>query len=99
MRASEALQQHKDEVSALFKAAEQEGIVNVRLIGSVSRGEDTDESDVDFLVSTPIKGKMIKVLGLGVKLERILGRKVDILIEECLPVYLRYLIKRAVKYE
>lgn len=84
---------------ALFKAAEKDGIVNVRLIGSVSRGEDTEKSDVDFLVSTPVRGKMLKVLALGGRLEKIPGRKVDILIEECLPVYLGYLISRAVKLE
>ncbi|MBQ9274708.1 MAG: nucleotidyltransferase domain-containing protein [Succinivibrio sp.] len=99
MRASEALRQHRDEVKALFKEAEKDGIFNVRLVGSVSKGKDTEKSDVDFLVSTPVQGKLLKVLYLGTRLEEILNKKVDILIEESLPIYLYYMVEESVKYE
>src|SRR5437763_2637056 len=45
----------RDEVARLrgpiLKAAAEHGAGDVRLFGSVARGEDTPESDIDFLVS------------------------------------------------
>ncbi|WP_277207892.1 nucleotidyltransferase domain-containing protein [Isoptericola croceus] len=53
---------------------------DVRVFGSVSRGEDTDASDIDFLVRMPGAG-MLAVSSLAEELERVLGRPVDVLPE------------------
>jgi predicted nucleotidyltransferase len=53
---------------------------NVRLAalyGSVARGEDTDASDVDLLVSLA-EDRPDAAVKLAVRLERALGRKVDV---------------------
>lgn len=47
---SEALEAHIDEVRAL---ATEHGLRNVRVFGSVARGEDSWESDIDLLVDPP----------------------------------------------
>ena len=51
---------------------------NVRLFGSVMRGAETPESDVDFLVDFDEKAHPLDILGLGCDLEEELGVKVDV---------------------
>lgn len=52
-------------------------IRQLAIFGSVSRGDDTPESDVDILVefSRPVGMEFIR---LAYELEKILGRKVDL---------------------
>jgi len=47
MSAGQRIREHRDEI---LRAAALHGAGNVRFFGSVLRGEDTPESDVDFLV-------------------------------------------------
>jgi len=68
-----------DKRDEILRLAAKHGAYNVRVFGSVARGEATDESDVDFLVDwdlsriSPWGGT-----GLIVELEALLGRKIDI---------------------
>ena len=48
MGAGQRIREHRDEI---LRLASIHGAGNVLLFGSVARGEDTPESDVDFLVS------------------------------------------------
>ncbi len=54
--------------------------VNPRVFGSVARGEDNDESDLDVLVD-PIDGKtsLVTLIRLKRAIESALGVKADIL--------------------
>ena len=47
MRPSEALAKHRDEVLAIISRYP---VRNPRVFGSVARGDDTEDSDVDILV-------------------------------------------------
>jgi uncharacterized protein len=47
MKPSEALPQHRERIRRLVSEA---GMTNPRVFGSVLRGEDTEESDLDILV-------------------------------------------------
>ena len=47
MRPSEALAKHRDEVLAILARYP---VSNPRIFGSVARGEDTEDSDLDLLV-------------------------------------------------
>lgn len=63
---------------AIVAAAERHGMSNVRVFGSVARGEDGPESDVDLLVDL---GPEVGLFDLGraeVELEGILDREVDV---------------------
>jgi uncharacterized protein len=62
----------------LVAAAAAHGVKNLRIFGSVARGQDRPDSDVDLLVDLP---PGLGLLGLGrvqAELEAILGTQVDL---------------------
>lgn len=63
------------------------GVTSAALFGSFVRSEDSIESDVDFLVEYQDGVSLFDVAALKRDLEKILGRKVDL-------VSLKYLNKR-----
>jgi uncharacterized protein len=69
------LRRLRDEV---VTTAARRGATNVRVFGSVARGEDTDDSDIDILVDLDAGVGLIGLIGLGRELEEILGRRVDV---------------------
>ncbi len=68
-----------DQRSQILAIAEKHGAYNVRVFGSVARGEATEDSDIDFLVDYNLS-KITPWFpgGLLIDLERLLNRKVDI---------------------
>jgi len=88
------LRARRDEILAL---AEKHGASNVRVFGSVARGEATPESDVDLLVEQDWSrltgwGGM----GLIVELEDLLNCKVDVATVEELKPRIRQRVLREV---
>ena len=69
------LRQHR---RALVNAVAEAGASNLRVFGSVARGEDGPDSDVDLLVDLPEDTSLFTVLALEGTLERILKVKVDL---------------------
>lgn len=67
--------QHREEIE---KIASQHGIQSIRLFGSVARGNADDQSDVDLLVTTVEGTSLLSLGGFQVEVERLLGRKVDV---------------------
>jgi predicted nucleotidyltransferase len=57
--------------------AEQYGITRIGIFGSVARGEQTEDSDVDICIEAPPMGLM-SLSGLCLKLEELLGAPVDV---------------------
>ncbi|MFD6138698.1 helix-turn-helix domain-containing protein [Promicromonospora sp. NPDC060271] len=53
-------------------------VTNPRVFGSVARGEDTEESDVDLLVTTPADFDIFDKVMLTEALEEVLGVHVDV---------------------
>jgi len=62
----------------IVRIAAEHGATQVRLIGSVARGEARPDSDVDLLVKWSPGTSLLDHAGLMLELERLLGRKVDI---------------------
>jgi hypothetical protein len=77
MNSLESLRARRDDI---LRIAIRHGAHNVRVFGSVARGEATEDSDVDFLVSTA---------GLVVDLEDLLGCRVQVVTEDGLYWLLR----------
>ncbi|QAY71758.1 hypothetical protein ET471_05910 [Xylanimonas protaetiae] len=68
----------RDKRDEIVQAAMHHGARNVRLFGSVARGDDGPGSDVDLLVDLNPGVGLFALGALEVELERILGRKVDV---------------------
>ena len=70
--------------------AEQFGASRLRVFGSVARGEETAQSDVDFLVEFPQGYDLItQRMPLTQKLADILNRKVELIPEHELNAHIR----------
>lgn len=66
---------------------------NIRVFGSVARGEATDNSDVDFLVSFLPNASLFDQAGMIEELSLLLQRKVDVVSERAVSPYLEHIIK------
>ncbi len=86
MEIEELLKEKREEI---LKLAAKHGARNVRVFGSVARGEATRASDIDFLVQTGPETSSWFPVGLIDDLETLLGRKVDVLTEDALHWYIR----------
>lgn len=69
------LARHRDEIIALART---HNVTNVRVFGSVLRGEDDPTSDIDLLVDLAPGADLFDLAALDVELERLLGHPVDI---------------------
>ncbi|MGH2517334.1 MAG: nucleotidyltransferase family protein [Ktedonobacterales bacterium] len=54
------------------------GVQHASLFGSYARGEQHLDSDVDLLVELPVGASLFDVSRLGLALEELLGRPVDL---------------------
>jgi predicted nucleotidyltransferase len=78
-----------DQRDVILRIAERHGARNVRVFGSVARGDAGPESDVDLLVDAgPVTSPWFPG-GLVVDLEALLGRRVDVVTERALVPGLR----------
>ncbi|HEU0079044.1 MAG TPA: nucleotidyltransferase family protein [Longimicrobiaceae bacterium] len=85
--------QKRDEI---LRIAERHGAYNVRLFGSVARGEAGPDSDVDFLIDAGERVSSWFPGGLVLDLEELLGRRVDVVEEVALrPELRRYVLPEA----
>lgn len=62
----------------IIDAAVRHGAHNVRIFGSVARGENSSSSDIDFLVEMDEKSSLFDQAELLYDLEQIFGCKVDV---------------------
>jgi len=74
---------------ALKQLALRHGAYNVRLFGSVARGESRLSSDVDLLVEMHPNRTLFDLVGFWQDAEDLLGCKVDVVSERGLSPYLR----------
>ncbi|GII05263.1 nucleotidyltransferase family protein [Planobispora takensis] len=74
----------------LVELCEKYGIAELAVFGSVARGEDRDDSDIDFLyVLKPDSDIGIEFFAFQEELENLLGRKVDVVSKEGLHWVIR----------
>lgn len=92
MKPSDALNINRDKIKEVLK--EFPTISNVRVIGSVARGEDTDESDIDFIFDHTPETSLFVIGRLQQKLELILKVPVHITSSYGLKQYFKNIIKK-----
>lgn len=94
MGIDELLQAKREEI---LRIAAKHGARNVRIFGSVARGEAGPDSDVDFLIDAGPERTPFFPGGLVADLEDLLGCKVDIVEPEGLHWYIRdHVLKEAI---
>jgi uncharacterized protein len=69
--------------------ASKHGARNLRVFGSMARGDDGDDSDLDLLIESGPQATPFFPGGLIADLQDLLGRKVDVLTERSLPRTIR----------
>ncbi len=82
----ERIQENRAEI---LRLAAERGAYNVRIFGSVVRGEAGPESDVDFLVNMEPDRSLFDLGGLLMDLRDLLGCEVDVVTEAGLHWLLR----------
>lgn len=73
----------------ILAAAARHGAGNVRVFGSVARGEADAASDIDFLVDFEPGRSLLDLAALLVDLEDLLGHPVDVVTEPGLKARIR----------
>jgi predicted nucleotidyltransferase len=86
MGIAEIIEKQKEQILAI---AAKYGAFNVRVFGSVARGEATGDSDVDFLVDMEEGRSLFDLGGLLYDLQELLHRKVDVVTEAGLHWYIK----------
>lgn len=86
MTVYERLKTKREEI---LGTAAKHGAYNVRIFGSVVRGEADSESDVDFLVDLEAGRSLLDLGGLLMELQELLGCEVDVVTEKGLRQRIR----------
>jgi len=79
---------------AILALAERYGVYDVRVFGSVARGDADEESDVDLLVKVRPGRSLLDLGGFLMDVQDLLGCKVDVLTDEGLKPRLRERVLR-----
>ena len=94
MTVEELLRQKRDDVRRI---AEKHGASNVRVFGSVARGEARADSDLDLLIDAGPATSSWFPAGLILDLEELLGCRVQVVTEKGLNPYIReHVLREAV---
>ena len=91
------IKKHRKEIVGI---ARRNGFTNVRVFGSMARGDATEKSDVDPLVTLGAKGTGWGIGGLEIEVRELLGRKVDVVTDDAIYHMMRdRIVKEAVSLE
>lgn len=87
----------RQERESILEIASRYHARNVRLFGSVARGDEQSDSDIDFLVDFQPGSTLLDQVGLIDALSSKLGRKVDVVSARALNRHMsREILKEAV---
>ncbi|MBK9214174.1 MAG: nucleotidyltransferase family protein [Chloracidobacterium sp.] len=78
----------------IAQIARRHGATNIRVFGSVVRGEADGNSDFDFLVDLERGRSLLDLGGLLMDLQQLLGRPVDVVTEKSLRPRIRERVLR-----
>lgn len=90
----EQVYEKRDEI---LQIAAKHGAHNIRIFGSIARGDARPESDIDLLVEVGPETSSWFPAGLILDLEELLGRPVEVVTERGLSPYLREHVLREAK--
>jgi hypothetical protein len=79
----------KEKRKDILSIAARYGARNVRVFGSLARGEADEQSDIDFLVEMEPGRSLLDLGGLQAELEALFGCPVDVVTEKGLKARIR----------
>ena len=79
----------KDKREEILRIAAVHGAHNVRVFGSLARGEAGPESDLDILVKLDPSRSLLDIIAIKQDLEDLLGCEVDVVTEAAISPYIR----------
>ena len=85
-KASEIYNQNKSQIRDI---ASRYPVANIRIFGSIVRGDDRESSDIDLLVDALPEATLFDLGGLQDELQELLGVNVDLLTPGDLPLRFR----------
>lgn len=85
------IEEIKKKVVPIFQ---QFGVEYAELFGSVARGEDRNDSDIDMLVSIKKPIGVYKFVGLKQELEDTFGRKVDLVSKNAINKHIKPFVEK-----
>jgi uncharacterized protein len=91
MRLDQLLEEKRGEI---LRLAAEHGGREIRVFGSVARGEADRDSDIDFLVELEPGRSLLDLGGLQTELESLLGRRVDVVTPRGLKARIRERVLR-----
>jgi predicted nucleotidyltransferase len=77
------------DITRLVAICREYGVRRVDLFGSVARGDERPESDIDLVVRFERPRSLLEIVQLERRLSQALGRKVDLLTEKAISPYIR----------
>jgi predicted nucleotidyltransferase len=86
MKPSEALNKNRVQIRQIVASHHAS---NARVFGSVTKGEDTDQSDLDILIDPTNETTLFDIGAIRRKLKSLLGVTVDVLTPNALPEHFR----------
>ncbi len=78
-----------DKRQDILRLAAQHGATNVRVFGSLARGEARPDSDVDILITLDPDRSLLDLIALQQDLADLLNCKVDVVTEASVSPYIR----------
>jgi predicted nucleotidyltransferase len=79
----------KDVREEILRIAASHGAQNVRVFGSLARGEAGPESDIDILVELDPGRSLLDIIAIKQDLEDLIGYEVDVVTEAAISPYIR----------
>ena len=82
---------------SLKTVAARHGADNLRVFGSVARGDETADSDIDLLVSLAPDVSLLGLIALRHELSDLVGAEVDVVPDDCIaPLLAKRILAEAI---
>jgi len=86
---SNTLKNKRDEILTIAKKY---GAKNIRIFGSMARGEENLQSDLDIIVEMEKGSSLLDIIAIKQDIEELLGLNVDIVTEASISPYIREMV-------
>lgn len=79
-----SLQSLRTKKREILQLADNYGASNIRIFGSLARGEADEASDIDFLVDLAPGRSLLELAGFIAELQDITGTRIDVVPSDCI---------------